>query len=498
MDTLAASPSLERALAIVEIWENVVSFLFPAQIRRLRLVSKRLYLACIPQVSLTLPLGTTTEPHFHLITSLRLNAIDQISPLLIKLFKNCPRITSLEINDFGLDIDFLKETLESCPTGLRRLAVRSDGFVDLQSIVDTLLDSNVTSHIQELGLDVGDTGLEETHSLSWSSFRSILDTFSSLRDLSLGSIKVTDVPESLEKIDPLHATTMTFPSISCLSLRQCIISGVDRVRLLRLFTNLERLKMVCRETVFDHPLTMTMDQQLCTFLRHISVGCTNSRSLADQGPFYQFLSQLPNLEALELSGFGASNQELVEMAEEWTRHGVKLRHLRLNLNQRKTDEDGLEKILRLECCSRLESLDAWFGPDLVLKFWNAASGKSDLPFLKTLKTLCIRKVEQARDLQEGALQALNLTLRQMPRLVDLVIGTKLDDLAVMENMGRDPELPPATPGTFPLVVDWSHERPFLQTLSIGISNDMPHDRITLQRQLRRRFRFLEELPSIFP
>ncbi|KAG0005772.1 hypothetical protein BGZ65_010159 [Modicella reniformis] len=508
--SIKAERPLERVLAIAELWANVAAFLFPRQIRRLRLVSKRVYMACIPHYNLTLSLKSDTpsniasDPHFQdLITTLRLVAIDQISPLLVRLLEKCSHITTLEINDFGLDVDFLSKTLQLCPRSLQSLAVRSDGFIPLQSMVEALLDSAVASHIQMLSLDIGATGLDETHSLPWSSFRSVLDIFSSLTTLSLGCIKIMDVPESLEEIDPLHATTMTFPNMTSLTLKQCDISGTDRYRLMRIFTNLKSLEITCRDTIFDSDITNTasendevqsIDQLSCVNLKRVNIRCTNSRSLADQSGLYRLLKHLPSLEALELSGFGTDNQELVEMAEEWTRLGVQLKHLSLNLNHRRVDDDVLERVLRQDCCSRLESLDAWFGPDLILRFWNRATEKSELPFLETLRSLYMRKEEEAENLQEEAIHVLNLALRQMPRLVDLVITTKLDDFAVVQGLGCDPKVPLPSPGSPVTVVpNWLHERPFLQTLAVGVSEDMFLHKMVgeLPRQIGKRFRFLE-------
>jgi hypothetical protein len=95
------------------------------------------------------------------------------------------------------------------------------------------------------------------------------------------------------------------------------------------------------------------------------------------------------------------------------------------------------------------------------------------------------------------MEALNRTLKQLPRLVDLTVGTKLEDFGVFQGMGRDPEAllpdPRRVVHTGPMAVDWSGERPFLQTLVIGCSTEFFNHRMgDIPRQVGKRFRFLED------
>ncbi|KAG0022355.1 hypothetical protein BGZ80_000432 [Entomortierella chlamydospora] len=474
--------------------------------------------------------SSNLHPSFppHLITSLRLDTIDQLSPLFVDIIQNCHRISSLEVLDFGLDVGFLEEALLLCPAHLKRLAVRSDGFVVMESMVEVVLGSNVATQIQTLSLDIGDIGLEETHSLPWSSFRSILDTCTSLSSISLGNVRVMDVPEYLEETNALHATTVTFPNITSLTLRQCDISGIGRVRLLRMFPNLRNLELVCRDAVFDIENTNANndsnnaakgsiesniksgnsndgtepipgseagveDHLLCVNLRRVSVRCTNTRSQVDQDGLYRFLIHLPSLETLELMGLGTDSRTLLRIAQEWTRRGVRLRHLHLDFSRRKVLDEGLEMVLRQGCCSKLEILDAWCGPSLLFKFWNQETMQSELPFLETLKGFHLRKDYEALDNQHELEHIMNLTLRQMPKLVDLTIAAKLNDYSVFQGMGREPEVPLPPPDTPMTGIDWSRERPFLQTLAIGFSSDFYSNRMSeTPRQVGRRFRFLED------
>ncbi|KAF9351971.1 hypothetical protein BGX26_010117 [Mortierella sp. AD094] len=529
---------MERVFAIAELCANIISFLHSKQIRRLRLVSKHLNLASTPHLRFPLVINTKTPsdpnllPSFpsHLITSLRLDAIDQVSPLFVDLVQNCHRISSLEVLDFGLDISFLEETLQLSPLHLKRLVVRSDGFVIMESMVEAVLGSNAATQIQILSLDIGATGLEETHSLPWSSFRSILDTCTSLSSLSLGNVRIMDVPESLEETNALHATTVTFPNITSLTLRQCDISGIGRVRLLRMFPNLRNLEMICRDAVFDiensninndsnntvkssiesnnkgggsnsndgtGPISESEagveDQLLCVNLRRVSVRCTNIRSQADQDGLYRFLIHLPSLETLELMGLGTNNQTLLRIAQEWTRRGIRLKRLHLDFNHRKVLDEGFEMVLRQGCCSKLEILDAWCGPGLLFKFWNQETMRSELPFLETLRGFHLRKDYEVLDNQHELEHILNLTLHQMPRLVDLTIAAKLNDYSIFQGMGREPEVPLPLPGAPLTSIDWSRERPFLQTLAIGCSSDFYSNKMSeMPRQVGKRFRFLED------
>ncbi|KAI7823250.1 hypothetical protein BC939DRAFT_167948 [Gamsiella multidivaricata] len=505
---------LERVAAIAELWANILAFMNPRMVHRLRLVSKRLYIACIPYFGITFPLNGRTlpdaasDPQFptDLIAGLRLQTFDQVSPPLADVIQKCINVNSLEIFDCSLDVKFLEDVMRLSPRNLRHLIIHSQGFITLKSVVKVVLEFGAAAQMQSLDLDICTTGLDETLSLPWNTLQSILGACSSLTSLSLRNAKIMDVSEPLEGIDSLHAATARFPNILSVELDQCDISGVGRVRLLRMFPRLKALIMICRDTVFDvfnsdadgvlkSALDIdagAADRELCRNLKHVSVRRTNSRSQADQHALYRFLGQLPRLESLELTGCSVSSQDLLEMAEEWTRRNVRLRHLCLDLNHRKVNEEGMERILRQGCCSRLIGLDTEFGPDLILRFWDQETCKSGLPFLETLQILRLRRQEDIEDLEEDALQVLNLTLRQIPRLVDLTIATRLNDFAVFQGLGRDPEVPLPAPGSASFHTNWLQERPLLQTLAIGCSSELFHSRLNqLPRQVGRRFRFLE-------
>ncbi|ORY99760.1 hypothetical protein BCR41DRAFT_375333 [Lobosporangium transversale] len=478
-------------------------------------------MACEPHMRIVLPLNNRTSPDLiadstfpaELVTSIRLDALDSVSPMIADLFQRCNRINSLEINDFGLDVFFLNEILDLCPLHLRRLAIKSDGFVAVESMVDALLGSKAVVHIQILCLEIGDTGLDDTQSLPWSCFRSILSTCSSLSMLSLKNIKIMDVPQLLEETNEFHATTKSFPNIVTLSLLQCDVTGIGRIRLLRKFPNLKNLEMVVRDDAFklDNIDDSSEDgqnnglirngaetgnqYQLCKSLKRFSMRCTNNRSHADQAHLCEFLRQLPSIETLELAGFGLkmSYQQLLEISEDWTRQGRHLKRLFLDINPRKVTEEGLKNILKYQCYSRLESLDIWCGPDLISSFWNHDTQRSELPFLKSLRALHLRQIVCVEDLDKDALLALNLTLKQMPRLVDLTIAAQLDDFTVFQGLGRDPDVPLPQPDAPITNVDWSQERPFLQTLTIGYSQKFYRDNMKkMSQQIGKRFRFLED------
>ncbi|KAF9125607.1 hypothetical protein BGX30_000389 [Mortierella sp. GBA39] len=504
---------VERVLDIPELWSTILSYLNPKRFRRLRLVSKRIYLACTPHIHVSLTLASQKHVEVawdqdfpsNLVSSLRIVSIDQFSPALTHLLDQCTNISTLDINVFGLDIDFLQELLDCCPRHLKSLIIRSEGFVSLESIVETFLQSTtIARQIQSLALDIGSTGLFETDALSWTIFRSLLDTCTSLTSLSLSAVKVMDIPESLEEINPLHATKAMFPNLVSLAMTLCDISSVGRIRLLRMFPNLHTLDMTCRNDVFqtvgaesadNSPAALELkDQGLCEQLRNVHV---SSRSQSEQEGLFRFLGHLRHLERLELSGLATQGARLLDLAEGWSRNKVSLKQLTLSPKYRKLTEEGLEKVLLKPCFSKLEVLDAWCGPDLILRFWNHETQRSQLPFLETLRALHLRKEVVVSDLDDGAMEALNMTLKQLPRLVDLTVGTKLEDFGVFQGMGRDPEVLLPDPRTIvytgPGAVDWSGERPFLQTLVIGCSSEFFHHRMSdIPRQVGKRFRFLED------
>ncbi|KAF9957284.1 hypothetical protein BGZ72_001970 [Mortierella alpina] len=513
--------SMEQVIDIAELWANIVAFLSARQIRRLRLVSKRIYNACKPHFGILFPIDSRTPSSLatdssfpaDLITAVQIEGIDQISQLISSTFENCSRLTMLKLYDFGLDVSFLDELLRLCPTHLQCLFIRSEGFVSLDSMTEILLNAAVAPQLQTLGLEIVDTGLDDTHLLPWTSFRLILDTYVSLTSLSLGRIEVIDVPVSLEEVNPLHATTMDFPNIKELSLVQCGISGIGRARLLRMFPNLKTLRIVCRDTVFEpsedaerslalpeHEARVS-DLDLGTQLTRVRIECTHLRSQADQRGLFQFLGHLPNLKVLELSGLVTSKQVLVDLAGAWCRRGVQLKRLVLDSTGRRApDEESLELILRMPCFSRLEGLDAWCGPNLLLRFWNETIMKSEIPCLLHLRELHLKKDQATEDLQEGALEALSFTLKQMPRLVDLTLAVRLEDFAVFQGMGRDPYgtshngMDHATSVVSIGASDWSQERPFLQSLAMGCSlGFFQTNRIgEIPRQIGKRFRFMED------
>ncbi|KAG0324076.1 hypothetical protein BGZ99_002234 [Dissophora globulifera] len=497
METSSNSNPLRRVLAIAELWGNIMLYLHPRQIRRLRLVCKSFYMACLSHVHISLSLSTHTLSKLEsdqqipaeLVTILRVEVSDHVPAALENLLTRCSRLSSLHIDGLGLDISFLEEALRLVPGRLRRLTIHSEGFVALEDIIGVFLSSSSASHIQALNLDVAATGLDESHSLCWPRFRSILSQCSSLSSLSLGSVKITDIPESLEEIDFLHSKTTAFPHITTLALRQCDITGPARIRLLSMFPNLQSLDLICQDTLFE----LANNEQHTAELQNVKVSCTNVRSQVDQAGLYRFLSHVPNLRALEISGVGVRGQDLIQMAEEWTRLQVRLKFLKIDISLRKSTEGCLEQVLRQGCCSQLQVLDTCCGPDLILRFWNPRTLRSELPFLNTLQGLHLRKEQATEDVAEGALDVLNSTLRQMPRLVDLTIGTKLSDVAVFHGLGRDAAAPPASVAP-PIGVTWAHERPFLQTLTMGCSHGLISNGLVggLSRQVAWRFRFLEE------
>ncbi|KAG0294480.1 hypothetical protein BGZ96_001075 [Linnemannia gamsii] len=503
---------IEHVLDIAELWATIVAYLHPKQLRRLRLVSRRLHLACTPHIQVDLTL--TSQKHVEVawehdfpsnfVASLRIVSIDQFSPALTHLLDQATNITTLDINVFGLDIDFLQELLSYCPRHLKSVVIRSEGFVPLESIVDTFLQStDVARQVQSLALYIGNTGLE-TDALPWSIFRSLLDTCISLASLSLSAVKVMSIPESLEETNPLHATKATFPNLVSLTMTLCDISSVGQIRLLKMLPNLHTLDVTCRDDVFQtvgeesadtSPTNLGVtDQDLCEQLKQVRV-CNRSHS--EQEGLFRFLSHLRRLERLELLGVVTPGIRLLDLAEEWSRNKVSLKQLTLNAKSRKIAEEGFDKVLLKPCFAKLQVLDAWCGPDLILRFWNHETQRSQLPFLETLRGLHLRKEDVVSDLNDGAMEALNMTLKQLPRLVDLTMATKLEDFGVFQGLGRDPEALLPDPRTVLYTglgaVDWSGERPFLQTLEMGCSTEFYNHRMgDMPRQVGKRFRFLED------
>ncbi|KAF9438459.1 hypothetical protein BGZ76_007713 [Entomortierella beljakovae] len=306
---------------------------------------------------------------------------------------------------------------------LRRLAIRSDGFVTVESMVEAVLNSNAAGEIRILILEIVETGLLE--------------------------VICRDAVFDIDYTNDDSAIDFNFSGDN---------SGVDSTQL---FVN----------------------------LRRVSVNCTNSRSNVDQRSLYRLLAILPNVDTIELVGVGASGQRLQETAEEWTRRGMQLKRLQLDFNRKKSAEEDLEVILKQGCCSKLELLDVWCGPEFLARFWNQELQKSELPFLLTLRSIHLRKNTDTFDEKADGICCFNLTLRQMPKLVDLVIRAKLNDCNFLHGMGCDPDLRRAPIDT----IDWSHEKPFLQTLAIGFSLEFcnSYSFRDLRQQIKKRFRFLE-------
>ncbi|KAF9130024.1 hypothetical protein BGW39_003548 [Mortierella sp. 14UC] len=500
---------VERVLDIAELWANILVYLNPKQLRRLRLVSSRLYEACTPHMQVSLALASQKhvdvvyDPYFpsKLVNSLRIVSIDQFSPALTLLLGQCTNITKLSINVCELDVGFLQELLKSRHQHLKNLVIQSEGFVPLETIVETLIHSTATARqIQSLTLDIGSTGLVESDTLSWTLFRSLLDTFAFLTALALSAVKVLDIPESLEEINPLHSTKAMFPNLVSLTMTLCDISSVGRIRLLRMCPNLYTLDLTCRGDVFDAECEEssttfgTADQDLCTKLRAVRV---HTRSHSEQEGLLRFLGHLNHLERLEIWGMTIQEARLLDLAEAWSRNKVSLKQLTLTPKNRKLAKEGLERVLLKPCFTKLQALDAYCGPDFILRFWNREAQRSQLPFLETLRALHLRREDVVSELEGGAMEALHMTLKQLPRLVDLTVATKLEDFGIFQGMGRDPEVTLPDPRTVlftgPGAVDWSGERPFLQTLAIGCSTEFFNHRMgDIPRQVGKRFRFLED------
>ncbi|KAG0091708.1 hypothetical protein BGZ93_000280 [Podila epicladia] len=570
----AASP-VNVILAIPEVFEHVLSFLRIRQIRRLRLVCKRLRDACQTHFLVAVTINTHTLPaiqHFQELSStatkLLIRDIDELSPSLELFIKHATRLSTLELYNWGLDIDFLQRTLTLCPSELKSLVVRNEGFVDLEDIVACVVSSSHGTTVQSLVLHVDAVGLQ-THSLPWNSFRATLDSCVSLTSLSLGYVKVNDVPESLEETNALHATTATFPNLTTLKLMHCDISQVGLERLLRMYPNLKSLTIQSSNPIFEQeePLEgvsvegtlesadpageATVASRTIIPIEHHLPACPSlstfkysltisKRNVRSQHGLDTFLKRLTRLQDLELEGHYIKDEDLLSIGEEWSRQGIRLRRLELPL-QKGVTEPGLEGLLRMTCCRQLQMLNVVCSPDLVSRFWNSVTGLTELPCATTLTGLHFRKNESADRLQPGVWKSLNGTLKQLPRLVDLTIGTKLESFEVFEGLGRNPNSSPsqtsgldleelaktndsqqingqsetqggpetetissastqvpveqstATVASGGWLVDWSSERPFLQTLAIGYSNEFyANGMADIPRQIGRRFRFLED------
>ncbi|KAG0337730.1 hypothetical protein BG000_005065, partial [Podila horticola] len=566
--SVPATSPLDVILAIPEVFEYVLSYLRIRQIRRLRLVCKRLRDACQSHFLVTVAINTLTLPtiqHFQelssVATKLLISDLDELSPSLELFIEHATLISTLELYNWGLDIDFLRRTLILCPSKLKSLVIRNEGFIDLEDIVGSVVSSAQGTMIQYLALHVDTVGLE-THALPWTSFREILDLCESLTSLSLGNVKVNDVPESLEETNVLHATTASFPNLTTLKLLHCDISQVGLERLLRMYPNLRSLTIHSSNPMFeqDEPLVGATEGPLestdpeaeatmasrtiipnehhlpsCPNLRTFKYSLTiNKRNNRSQHGLDTFLKRLTRLQDLELEGHYVKDEDLLSIGEEWSRQGIQLRRLELPL-QKGVTEAGVEGLLRVACCRQLQLLNVVCSPDLVSRFWNSATGLTELPCAATLTGLHLRKNESADRLQPGVWKSLNRTLKQLPRLVDLTIGTKLESFEVFEGLGRNPNSSPSSElakksdgeqlngqlethggpeiGTDSCAsaetsveqptstaasaswahVDWSSERPFLQTLAIGYSHEFyANGMADIPRQIGRRFRFLED------
>ncbi|KFH67014.1 hypothetical protein MVEG_07538 [Podila verticillata NRRL 6337] len=563
---IAPPAPITAILAIPEVFELVLSYLRVRQIRRLRLVSRQLRVACQSHFHVIVAITPNSLPSIqHLqdlsssVTKLLVRDLDELPPSLEAFIETATRLSAIELYNWGLDIDFLQRTLALCSPELKLLVVQNEGFVDLEDIVKSVVHSSQSTSIQSLTLHVDTVGLE-THALPWTSFRVILDSCSSLASLSLGHVKINDVPESLEETNALHATTATFPNLTTLKLIHCDISQVGLERLLRMYPNLKSLTIHSSNPVFDQDepseraqlertleITDTREEAVATLwatvpkedhlpsclnLSTFKYSLTNSkRNNRNQLGLDAFLKRLTRLHDLELEGHFIKDEDLFSIGVGWSRQGVQLKRLELPL-QKGVTEAGVEGLLRMTCCHHLQLLNVVCGPGLVSRFWNSETGLTELPCAATLTGLHLRKNEFESRLQPGIWKIFNGTLKQLPRLVDLTIGTKLESFEVFEGLGRNPNNPSqtASTGTSELAktgdiqidselgtissasaeipverqivmapseskahVDWSSERPFLQTLAIGYSNEFyANGMADIPRQIGRRFRFLED------
>ncbi|KAF9429008.1 hypothetical protein BGZ94_000133 [Podila epigama] len=619
-------PVLEGTiLSIPEVFEHVLSYLRVRHLRRLRLVSKRVYDACRSSFNVAVlinPENVTSIHHIEnvapLIRRLCIKDLDEVPPSLESFIVQSSLLSTVEVCRWGLDIDFLHKILDISPKDLKRLSIQNEGFVDLEDIVGAVARSCQGPLIQSLSLHIDSVGLE-THALGWSCFRSVLlDKCSSLTMLSLGYIKVDGVPEALEETNALHVTTTTFPNLKSLELIHCDITCVELERLLRLFPNLGSLYLCSAHPVFEpdevessdlvpmtteeggegggdapvgnmsvlNPTTSPATVQttnislslqpppsqpvLCprlySFTYFLSNNKRNSRS--QQHRLAAFLTSCRQLRDLELSGHFIKDEDILSLGEIWSRLGMELRKIVLS-HQRAVTEAGIEMLLRMRCCRRLQVLDVMCSPELLQRFCQSTMTTTvlskpsmvlELPCSATLVGLHLQKNESEDRLALGAMQCLNQSLKQLPRLVDLTIGVKLESLAVFDGLGRDYakaekknvvssgsnvedggddddnclvndgiddgkklgkekdnervlEAMIASDRDVVATIDmvatargavvdtarerlgaeWIDERPFLQSLAIGYSNEFYNREVAnIPHQIGRRFRFLED------
>ncbi|KFH70726.1 hypothetical protein MVEG_03574 [Podila verticillata NRRL 6337] len=536
------SRPIDIVFSIPELTDHIARYLRPLSLQQLRLVSKRLYSAYQPQLSISFPDASLTLPTFastgiadtnprlfgvptYRIRSIFLTIDDKpAAGPIVQILAHHPQLSSLHIDFHGYNL----RIFETAFTHTRDLISLTVVFYS-RVIIDNFLKSLVAADLrklQNLVIDCRETG-SPSHA-DWQLFRSILEmTEGSLATLKLAGMLLCpkthgvfrEPVEGEEDGWTIGSVSLSFPRLQSLTLKNGELS-LARIKVLhQLFPQLHTLELDgCSgdwlPALMEDPLPEAVQEQLDQQLQHHAL-FSELRSLKVWLVFQSGRKRLldmvlgrRHLHTLGTDILPMFKGVINQLAEHCSAAGHRFTHLTVQtyITGGHTVEE-LEKFYNAECFRYLQYV--------FMQTWDHTINM--FPFAGTLTSLHLGGKADVITSQHAT--TLNEILKRLPLLEVLIIERLLQGYAVFDGLGRDdttslselklseaseqPEEDLQKPIPPP---EWIQERPFLHDLQIYacpparppttgpvVSLNDPLDLDELYSSVVQRFRFLEKL-----
>ncbi|KAF9424152.1 hypothetical protein BGZ94_008083 [Podila epigama] len=532
------STPLDAVFSIPELADHIARYLRPVQLSRLRLVSKTLYAAYQPQVSiplqkdlLTVSSSAAVDPAHtvlcpfgvpaYRINKLSLRIDDKTTAQsLSQVLAIRPQPPALQVDHDGVNLR-IYESIFASTKDLVSLTVIFRQRVVIDRYLHYIIEANL-ERLQTLKIECKESG-PPTH-VDWKLFRSLLEmTQRSLTALELGGLLLCPKTQGVyrELIEDQEAdswttgsASLTFPKLQSLTLKNGEISNARIKVFSQLFPKLSTLVLNgCSgdwlPALMEDPLPDAVQEQLDKQLLDHAL-FPELRSLKIWLVFQSGKKRLldlalgrKHLHTIGTDILPQSREGIKQLAEHCSKTGHRFRALTMQTYLTGgTPVEDLEAFYSAECFKHLEYvyMQTW---DHTLKMF---------PFANTLTSLHLGgKVDLV---VAPYVSTMNKILRHLPFLEVLIIERLLQGYDVFEGLGRDvtstvKEIGLETPlvekqGTAIAPPDWLNERPFLHELQFFASSpppaagpthslNNPLDLDELTRSAIQRFRFLEKL-----
>ncbi|KAG0349780.1 hypothetical protein BG005_010690 [Podila minutissima] len=533
---------IDIVFSIPELADHIARCLRASHLRQLRLVSKRLYCAYQPQLSvsfpdasLTLPTPTSADsadedPRLFGVPTYRIRSISltfddkPTAGPIVEVLAHHPHLSSLQIDFHGYNLRIF-ETAFVHTKDLVSLTVVFHKKVVIDNFLKSLMAADLRK-LHTLVIDCKETG-SPSHA-DWQLFRSILEmTEGSLTTLKLAGMLLCPKTYGVFR-EPIEgeedgwttgSVSLSFPRLQSLTLKNGELS-LARIKVLhQLFPQLHTLELDgCSgdwlPALMEDPLPEAVQRQLDQQLQDHAL-FPELRSLKVWLVFQSGRKRLldmvlgrKHLYTLGTDILPMFKGVINELADHCSTVGHRFTHLTVQtyITGGHSIEE-LEKFYNAECFRYLQYV--------FMQTWDHTINM--FPFAGTLTSLHLGGKADVITSQHAT--TLNEILKRLPLLEVLIIERLLQGYAIFDGLGRDvatslSELEPSDPseqleGGFQKPIpppEWIQERPFLHELQIYacpparppttgpiVSLNDPLDLDELHSSVVQRFRFLEKL-----